>query len=73
MRGTIYRDFSVLLRAKRNGQDGLWIPDIHITSQLGDQSPHQLVHSASFKTQDEAEAHGLKMGREWVERYYHIH
>jgi hypothetical protein len=72
MTGAIYREFSILVDAKQDEQDGVWIPDIQIRSQLGNHSPHHLIHSACFNTIDEAEEHGLKLAREWIDRQYHI-
>jgi hypothetical protein len=72
MRGAIYYEYSVLVHAKQNGQGGLWIPDIHITSQVGNHSPQHLIHSACYNTRDEAEEHGLEMAREWICRQYQI-
>jgi hypothetical protein len=70
MRGAVYYDFSVVVNAKQ--RDGLWVPDIQITSPVGKQSLHRLIHSACFTTRDEAEEHGLKMAREWIDRQYHV-
>jgi hypothetical protein len=67
MSGAAYKEFNITVYANQNSGDGLWVSDIRILSLVG---KTQTLDDVGFNTRDEAEEHGMRMAKEWVDRQY---
>jgi hypothetical protein len=67
MTGVLYEDFNITVYANQNAEDGLWVADIRILSSFGNT---QTLGDLGFKTRDEAEEHGMKIAKEWIDQQH---